>query len=206
MDEEYEKIMKLRKQIKSRKIKPKKIKNKSPSYKYLSKFLITVVLTLIILILLKTNKTFKTTFYNYVYEQNISFAKINEKFESIFGTPLPFKEIFTDNSLAVFDEKLTFTNQNKYKDGVKLTVTQSYLVPALETGIVVFVGNKEGYGKTVVVEQADGLIVWYSNLKTIEVELYDYIKKGSLVGEVLDTNLYLVFIKDGKPLEYEDHI
>ena len=35
--------------------------------------------------------------------------------------------------------------------------------------------------------------------------MYDYISKGSLIGEV-NSELYLVFMKDGKVMNYEDYI
>ena len=80
-----------------------------------------------------------------------------------------------------------------------------YLVPALDSGIVIFLGDKEGYGKTVIIQQENGIDVWYSNLKEINLQLYDYIKDGSLIGSV-DEKLYLVFIKDGEILDYQKYI
>ena len=43
----------------------------------------------------------------------------------------------------VFNEKLTYEKANVYKDGVELKVDSNYLVPNLESGIVVFMGDKE---------------------------------------------------------------
>jgi len=79
------------------------------------------------------------------------------------------------------------------------------LIPALDDGIVIFVGEKEGYGKTVIVQQESGIDVWYSNIKEINVKVYDYIKKGELIGSV-DNNLYLVFIKNGEVIDYKKYI
>lgn len=44
-------------------------------------------------------------------------------------------------------------------------VSNNYLVPTLESGIVVFMGEKEGYGKTIIIEQINGIDVWYSNIE-----------------------------------------
>ena len=41
-------------------------------------------------------------------------------------------------------------------------------------GIVIFIGEKEGYGNTVVVEQVDGIDVYYSNVSVSNIKLYDY--------------------------------
>ena len=91
-------------------------------------------------------------------------------------------------------------------DGVQLEVASNYLVPNLESGMVIFVGEKENLGKTVIIEQVNGVEVWYSNLSSININIYDYVEKGSLIGEVSDQKLYLTFKKDGQILNYEDYI
>lgn len=168
------------------------------------KFIILIILTIATIFILKFNSEFKISFYKYVYEENISFAKINNWYKSKFGSNLPFSDYF-DETLPVFNEKLSYSEANKYKDGVSLSVGYDYLVPALDSGIVIFIGEKEGYGNTVIVQQENGIDVWYSNLKEVNLKLYDYIKDGSLIGNV-DENLYLVFIKDGEVVDYQEYI
>ena len=82
----------------------------------------------------------------------------------------------------------------------------NYLVPTLNGGLIIFIGEKEEYGNTVIVQQADGVDVWYSNINNITVKLYDYVESGSFVGEVKDDYFYLVFKKDGGVLNYQDYI
>lgn len=168
------------------------------------KFIILIILTIATIFILKFNSEFKISFYKYVYEDNISFAKINNWYKSKFGSNLPFSDYF-DETLPVFNEKLSYSEANKYKDGVSLSVGYDYLVPALDSGIVIFIGEKEGYGNTVIVQQENGIDVWYSNLKEINLKLYDYIKDRSLIGNV-DETLYLVFIKDGEVVDYQEYI
>ena len=43
----------------------------------------------------------------------------------------------------------------------------------------------------VIVETVDGIDIWYGNLSNINVKLYDYIDKGSLIGNCNNT-LFLV--------------
>ena len=38
------------------------------------------------------------------------------------------------------------------------------------------------------------------------MKLYDYIEKGSLIGEAKDEKIYLVFSKEGKYLDYKKYI
>ena len=168
------------------------------------KFLILVVLTVSTIVVLKLKPEFKINFYKYVYEDSISFAKINNWYKSKFGSSLPFSNYFEEVS-PVFNEQLKYNEASIYKDGVSLSVGYDYLVPALDSGIVIFIGEKEGYGKTVIIQQENGIDVWYSNLKEVNLQLYDYIKDGSLIGSV-DENLYLVFIKNGEVVDYQKYI
>lgn len=181
-------------------------KNRSSLYGFISKLLITIILTLITLILLKSNNKLKTFFYNKVYDNNISFATINKWYENHFGSSIPFKELVEKDTKAVFNNKLEYSKKEKYLDGVKLSVDKNYLVPILESGMVAYIGKKEEYGNTVIVQQVNGVDVWYGNINNPNVKLYDYVEKGKLLGDVKNNNLYLVFKKDGKVLSYEKNI
>lgn len=200
-------VKKIRAQMKQKKKYPKITTTKRPSYsRILTKFCITIILTLITLITLKSNSKYKATFYQYVYDTHLSFATINATYQKYFGSPLPFQELWENNAEPVFNETLIYTEQHKYKDGVELTVGNQYLVPVLESGMVVFIGEKEGYGNTLIVQQMDGIDIWYCNLGTVSVKLYDYVEKGSLLGETATDKLYLVYKKNGTVLNYEEHI
>lgn len=188
--------------IRNKHSKKKKDSNKSIN---LTKFLLVIILTLITLIAIKKDIKFKELFYKYVYEDSINFAKINEYYEKIFGSYIPFEDT-TNKVTPVFNEKLTYISSNKYLDGVKLTVENNYLVPVLQSGLVVYMGEKEGYGNTVIVQGIDGIDIWYGNVTNISISLYDYIDKKSLLGTTKDDVLYLVYKKDGEILNYEEYL
>ena len=180
--------------IRNKHSKKKKDNNKSIN---LTKFLLVIILTLITLIAIKKDIKFKELFYKYIYEDSINFAKINEYYEKIFGSYIPFEDT-TNKVTPVFNEKLTYISSNKYLDGVKLTVENNYLV--------VYIGEKEGYGNTVIVQGIDGIDIWYGNVTNISISLYDYIDKKSLLGTTKDDVLYLVYKKDGEILNYEEYL
>lgn len=169
----------------------------------LVKIFLTILITLIILICIKSNSKFKTSFYKHVYDTSFSFARINTLYQSYFGSPLPFQEYI--DVKPVFNEQLEYNSREKYLDGISLSVSNDYLVPVLKGGLVVFTGVKEGYGNVVIIQQVDGIDVWYGNLDTINVKLYDYMESGSLLGSV-QKQLYLVYKKDGNVLNYEEYI
>ena len=173
---------------------------------FFNRIFFCVILTLIILIGMKSSSTFKTKFYEQVFETNISFAQINEIYEKYAGSPIPFKDLFLKDAELVFEETLTYQEKSDYLDGVKLTVFYNYLVPILEDGLVIFVGEKENYGNTIIIGQSNGIDVWYSNIENPTVELYDMVEKGNLIGSTKENYFYLVFKKDGQVLNYEDYL
>ena len=186
-------------------------KNNTDSEKKIKPFLINLTIrTLIVIIILislaiiyKNENVLKDKISNYFFEENISFTKINKFYDKYLGGLLPIKN--NNNTVEVFNEKLNYSSSSIYYDGIKLLVSENYLVPSLDEGMVVFIGDKENYGKTIIIENLDGIDFWYGNITNSSLKLYDYVEKGSLVGEVND-NLYMVFSKNGQYLNYEEYI
>lgn len=168
---------------------------------FITKVLLTIIVTLILLIGFKTNLDFKSNFNKYVYNTSLPFTDFKALYDKYF---LGTKNIYNDTK-EVFNENLVYTNKSMYEDGVKLTVKSNYLVKAIDSGIVVFIGDKDKYGKTVIVQQVNGVDVFYGNVNS-SVNMYDYVEKGSLIGEVIDTNLFLAFQKEGNFVDYKEYI
>lgn len=199
-------LEKIKKEIRSKKKSLKVcLSSSNKIYGFINRFLITALITVILLICLKKNSYFKQLFYKNVFEVNFDFAGVNEIYKKYFGGSIPFSNLFGEDTSLVFNETLNYNNYSSYLDGVKLDVDSNYLVPVLNSGLVVFIGEKDGYGNTVIVQQVNGVDVWYSNVSNISVQLYDYVSKGTLVGECNDS-LYLVFKKDGNVLDYKEYI
>ena len=186
--------------------KNKKEKNKKKNFlmSFFNKILVCIILVIICLIMMKTNSNFKEFVSEKIFKDNISFAYLNNLYNKYFGSILPsYKNSDTE---VVFNEKLEYFEYNKYLDGYKLSVTTSYLVPIIESGIVVYIGNIDNYGESVIIEGIDGVDIWYSNLENISVKLYDYVNSGDYLGEVKGEDLYLVFEKNQEYLKFEDYI
>lgn len=174
------------------------------AYSFVCRSLVCLGFFLILLILSRKNSTLLEEVRSYVYDDTFSFAVVNDWYKKNFGDIFPLKELIP-NEVSVFGEKLTYSSVNLYKDGAILSVDKGYLVPVLEDGIVIFVGEKEDYGHTVIVQQTDGVDVWYGGVVE-DVTIYEYVKKGSLLGEAKEEKLYLAFQKDGKFLDYKKYI
>ena len=166
--------------------KSNKKDNSSNIKKYLTnlvvRMLVVVVIIFSLAIIYKGDSSLKDNISTYFFEENISFTKIKKVYDKYLGGILPIKK--EENTTEVFDEKLNYSDSSIYYDGVKLSVSESYLVPSLEEGMVVFIGDKENYGKTVIIENLDGVDYWYGNITNTSLKLYDYVEKGAFVGEV----------------------
>ncbi len=158
--------------------------------KILNKFCITIILVLILLIFIKSNSKLKVDFFNKVYSSNISFGYFNKIYD---------KYMKGEETKEVFNEKLDYINKEKYLEGVKLTFSSNTVISALESGVVVYKNND-----TIIIQRIDGIDEVYANIKNTNVKLYDYVKKGDIIGEV-DNTLYLSYRKDGIFLNYEDY-
>lgn len=171
---------------------------------FVSRVLIVVILFLITLIVMKVNPKFKTWVTENVYHTSFQFAEVKQFYNKYIGSVLPFGDQLDDK--PVFQEQFTYQEANVYLDGASVKVGKNYLVPSLESGIVVYIGEKKEYGNTLVVQQVNGIDVWYANVQLVDLKLYDYIEKGTLLGEAKEENIYLVFQKDGKFLDYKDYL
>ena len=165
----------------------------------------TAVLFLILAIISKTSTTYKDLIVSNIYEKNISFTKIKKIYNKYLGGIIPLDKV-VDKDLTVFNEKLSYDDASMYYDGVKLDVGNNYLVPILEEGMVIFIGEKENYGNVVIIEGIDGVNIWYGNMETTTVKLYDYVEKNNYLGTTKDNSLYLIYQKDGIFLDYKEYL
>ena len=185
--------------LKKKEIKPKKNK----LYSFFNKVLICFILGITCLIIMKQNPSFKSFIKTKVFKDNLSFAYLNNLYNKYFGDVLPSYK--TEEEMPVFKEQLEYNSYNKYYDGYILGVSKNYLIPIIESGIVVFSGEMENYGKVVIIEGIDGVDIWYGNIENSNVKLYDYVNKGDFLGEVENNNLYLVLEKNKEYISFEEY-
>ena len=135
---------------------------------------------------------------------SISFTKVNNWYQKNFGNIVPIPDVST-NTQSVFNEALTYSKIEDYLDGKALSVASDYMIPAIQSGIIVYMGEKEGYGSTIIVQGIDGIDIWYGNTNFDNLNLYDYVKKGSMLTSAKDNTLYLAIMKDNNFISYEEY-
>ena len=166
-----------------------------------SKILLCIILILSCLIYTNCSDKNRTLFKDNVINKNIRLTKYRKKYEKLFGNFLPKKE---EQIKQVFKEDQNSQKIENYLDGTKITYEGKSNVSAIQSGIVVYIGNKEDLGNTVIIQGIDDVDIWYSNINNVGLKLYDYIEKDKIIGEVENT-LYLNIIKDKKHLKYEEY-
>ena len=180
-------------------ISPKKVNfNFKP---IITKFLLATIFFLVSIIYTNMSDSNLLLYKEYVLTESMPFTKIKGWYEDLFGEILP-KD---DNNKMVMNGHLVYKSIDKYMDGEVLTLSNNTLINNLTNGIVVFIGEKDNYGNTIIIQGADGADVWYGNITNVSVKLYDYVEKDKLIGETKDDKLYLVIKKDNEYIKYEDY-
>lgn len=178
-------------------------KKKNYFIKILNICLFTAIIFVINLILCKSNADYKDFIYKNVYAHNLSFSKIESYINKYFGDIIP--SINTDVQ-EVFNEKLVYNSIEEIDEGVKLNINMNDTVTSFESGIVVFNGIKDNLGNTLIIEQIDGNEAWYINIDTSGIDIYDYIEKGSIIGNCLTDNVTIYFKNKGEIIDYKKYI
>lgn len=182
--------------------------NLSPKLKYvkglISRILLTAIFVLTSIIFTNMNNKNKELYQKYVLEDSLSFTKINNLYHDLFGE-VDFINKKNPESKTVFFNAINYKNIEKYKNGSKLTVGLNEVVNAIKSGIVVFIGEKDDLGNTVIIQGNDGIDIWYSNITDTDIKVYDYIESGNILGTSNSDFIYLTINKDGEYLSYEEY-
>lgn len=160
---------------------------------------ISLIFLIISILLLKNENTYYQ-YHKILFENNIDFAYIRSKTNYLFGKIILNKEKY------VSSEKFRYYNIIKNDNYYQFEVDHNYVINNLKSGVVCFIGNKEELGNTVIIEGDDGLTISYSNLENININLYDYIEEGIIIGNTVDNTLILSFKKGEEYISYENII
>ncbi|MCI8330873.1 MAG: M23 family metallopeptidase [Bacilli bacterium] len=183
--------------------KPTETKTKTIRKSIINRTLITTCIVLSILVICNISEKFTTYINKYVFETNYNFAKINAIYKKYMLELNPKKE--KPNVPVSKNDNLNYYEKKDYLDGVELSIDENYNVTMLESGLIVYIGEKEGYGNCIVVQQSNGIDVTYGNVKTGDIKIYDYIEKGKIIGTA-SKKLYITFASDGEYLDYKTYI
>lgn len=96
--------------------------------------------------------------------------------------------------------------------GIDVPAPKDSKIMAFNDGEIVFAGNKNGYGKTVIVKQIDGREALYAHMNAYTVSIGDKVKRGDQIGNVGRTgratgyHLHFEIIDEGVNLNPAQHV
>ncbi len=166
--------------------------NKNNLFKNLLNKLFTIIIfSMIIIIISNHSPKFKSFIIDKVLNSTMDFSVFNKllnKTTNVFKNEEETKPVLKEINESI-----------KYKDGVKYLIGENEKVLLKDSGIVTFIGKKDGYNNTIIIQQSNGYYAWYGNIEKPSIKLYDYIEKGTQIGITSD-EYYYVLLKDDKPV------
>jgi murein DD-endopeptidase MepM/ murein hydrolase activator NlpD len=99
-----------------------------------------------------------------------------------------------------------FSGARRFHAGVDIAAAYGREVPSAGPGRVVYSGAQGGYGNTVVVEHAGGVLTRYAHLSSIQVDVGASVDAGTVVGRVGSTgrstgpHLHFEVLQNGQPV------
>ena len=159
---------------------------------WIFKLLVSAILVLLIAIMFRNQSpAFEPAreFVTKSMNEDFQFAAVSDWYENTFGEQLALLPSSESGEEKTADdpEQMQYALPASGKiledfgeNGQRITIEISKDAPieAMNEGLVLFVGQKEGFGNTVVIQHADKSESWYGNLSEIDVTLYEYIEKG----------------------------
>ncbi|MBP3038041.1 M23 family metallopeptidase [Bacillaceae bacterium Marseille-Q3522] len=129
-------------------------------------------------------------FVTNVMQEDFQFAQVADWYEERFGQPLAFfpfspekKESDADKMEYSLPASANILEEFQ-TNGQRMTIetgTDS-LVVAMSDGLITFIGDKEGFGKTIIIQHPDKSESWYGNIKEVDAALYGRVSKGMKLG------------------------
>ena len=178
-------------------------KVKALSRRIVSKLLLRIIFLLVSIILINRSDKVKAFYQENIYTNSWSFTKFNSLYNKYFGSLV--KDYQVPDTSSVFNETLSYSHIEDYLNGSLLSVSSNYMVPVIESGIIVYLGDKDALKNTCIVQGVDGVDIWYSNIDISKLTLMDYVNKGEFLSTTLSDKLYLTLERGNEYIKYEDY-
>ncbi len=163
---------------------------------FLGKLFTIIIFSMTIIIISNLSSDFRNFIINDVLNSTFDFSSFNKFVNKTTN-------VFKNNETMNVSSEVVVSNTEEYLDGVKYILKETEKVYVKDSGIVTFIGKKEGYNNTIVIQQSNGYYAWYGNIDKESIKLYDYVEKGSVLGTESD-EYYYVLLKDDKPIDINE--
>ena len=167
-----------------------------------TRVLLSIILVLSSCIFIKLDSNNLEWFKNNVLESSLLFVKANNFYQKYFGNIVPQHNVVS----APVNNVNTIKKIEDYFDGYKILYQANEAVSIIQSGLLVYYGEKDNYGKVAIIQGVDGVDIWYGGITDLNYNIYDYVEKGSILGNSIDNYYYLLFKKDNNVLKYDEYI
>ncbi|PLT30139.1 M23 family metallopeptidase [Peribacillus deserti] len=163
------------------------------------KILVSIVLFLMVAIMFKKpipRLEETRDVVNHYMKKEFQFAAAKDWYQDTFGKPLVFIPSDKEPAVTAKKENQEFALPAAGKisesfevngQGMMIETDKDQPVESTKEGVIIFTGEKDKLGKTVVIQHSDKSESWYGHLGTIDVRLYETVKKGKIIGKVSNT-------------------
>ncbi|WP_100402217.1 M23 family metallopeptidase [Bacillus sp. FJAT-42315] len=179
--------------------------------RFLFKALASLILVLAVAIMFKQSSSPSLegqAWMKEVMEKEFQFSKAAEWYEKTLGEPLPFTVDGWTEKEKVVNEQAEYAVPVSGKviedfqtngRGLMVEAGLNEGVKAIKDGTVLFVGQKEEFGQTVIVQHADNSESWYGHVANPSVQPYEKVAAGSVLAQLApnEQTFYLAIKKDG---------
>lgn len=166
-----------------------------------SRVLLSIIVVLSSCIYIKLDDNNYEWFKSNVLESSLLFVKANNFYQKYFGNIVPQHNV----ALSTVSKVTTVKKIEDYYDGYKVAYQENEAVSTIQSGLLVYYGEKEKYGNVAIVQGVDGVDIWYGGITDLNYNIYDYVEKGSIIGNSIDDYYYLLFKKDNNVLKYDEY-
>jgi stage IV sporulation protein FA len=161
---------------------------------FLFRSLLSAIIVLVLAIILKSNSPIASHVRNGltdVYNSEFQFASIQKWYEDRFGSPIAFLPQIIQKKGTEGNENYAVPASGKVLQsfktdgqGILIQTELNQKVEAIKDGTVIFVGEKNQLGNTVIVQHADGSESWYGKLGSINVKYLERVDSKKVLGTV----------------------
>lgn len=137
--------------------------------------------------------------------QEFRFAAVAAWYEANLGRPVGFlPDTIGDGSFLSDGRDTTETDSseafavpvsgevtdrfNHENNGITFRTAPNAAVEAARGGQVVFVGERDKTGRTVIIQHQDSSESWYGKLDQIDVKVYEFVRQGQKIGTTSDAD------------------
>ena len=151
-------LVKKRHQERLDKLRQKSNKDDKRISRIFSKILISIIFILCSCIYIHLDENNLKKYQKYLFEDNLTFAKINSEYQKFLGSLFP--SVTSNNDAILASNNVSLNEIIEYNDGYKIKVNDNSPINVITSGIVVYLDEKEGYGKTIIIQGIDGYDIW----------------------------------------------